>query len=109
MSNALTGMHQLSAHAQNVLMNAYNQQNAIYMQPAIPRSVGAVDDRELKLYDQYNWGSRITSLDRMYREVEDLQAQIRVIETKIDRARDNIPAQVLELYDQQRTVEALAK
>ena len=107
MSNALTGMYdyQLSAYAQNELVNAYNQQNTIYMQ----RSEPVVDQRELKLYDQYNWGSRITSLDRMYREVEDLQAQIRVIETKIERARENIPTQVLELYDQQRTVEALAK
>ena len=45
----------------------------------------------------------------MYREVEDLQAQIRVIEAKIAKARDNIPEQVLNMYDQQRTVEALAK
>ena len=105
MSNSLTGMHQLSAHAQNVLVNAYDRQNAIYMQQSEP----VVDQRELKLFDQYNWGSRITSLDRMYREVEDLQAQIRVIETKIERARENIPTQVLELYDQQRTVEALGK
>ena len=107
MSNALTGMYdyQLSAYAQNELMNAYNQQNTIYMKQSEP----VVDQRELKLFDQYNWGSRITSLDRMYREVEDLQAQIRVIETKIERARENIPEQVLNMYDQQRTVEALGK
>ena len=107
MSNSLTGIYeyQPSVYAQNAIMNAYNQQSAIYMQQSEP----VVDQRELKLYDQYNWGSRITSLDRLYREVEDLQAQIRVIETKIERARENIPTQVLELYDQQRTVEALGK
>ena len=106
MSNSLTGIfeYQPSVYAQNAL-NAYNQQSAIYMQQSEP----VVDQRELKLYDQYNWGSRITSLDRMYREVEDLQAQIRVIEAKIAKARDNIPEQVLNMYDQQRTVEALAK
>ena len=105
MSNSLTGMHQLSAHAQNVLVNAYNQQNAIYMQ----QSERVVDERELKLFDQYNWGSRITNLDRLYREVEELQAHIRIIESKIAKARDNIPEQVLNMYDQQRTVEALGK
>lgn len=107
MSNPLTGMYdyQLSAYAQNELMNAYNQQNALYMK----QSERVVDERELKLFDQYNWGSRITNLDRLYREVEELQAQIRHIETKIAKARDNIPEQVLSMYDQQRTVEALAK
>ena len=101
MSNALTGMY----NSQNSLMNAYNQQNAIYMQ----QPERTVDQRELKLFEQYNWGSKITSLDRLYREVEELQAQIRHIESKIAKARDNIPEQVLNMYDQQRTVEALGK
>lgn len=107
MSNPLTGMYdyQLSAYRQNELMNAYNQQNTIYMK----QSERAVDDRELKLFDQYNWGSKIISLDRLYHEVADLHDLIRDIEAKIAKARDNIPEQVLNMYDQQRTVEALAK
>ena len=107
MSNSLTGIYeyQPSVYAQNALMNAYNQQNTIYMKQSEP----VVDQRELKLFDQYNWGSRITSLDRLYREVEELHAHIRIIEAKIAKARDNIPEQVLNMYDQQRTVEALGK
>ena len=107
MSKSLTGVydHQLSAYAQHELMNASIQQNVLYTK----QSERVVDERELKLFDQYNWGSKITNLDRLYREVEELQAQIRHIESKIAKARDNIPEQVLNMYDQQRTVEALAK
>ena len=107
MSNSLTGIfeHQLSAYAQHELMNASIQQNALCMK----QGERVVDERELKLFDQYNWGSKITNLDRLYREVEELHAHIRHIESKIAKARDNIPEQVLNMYDQQRTVEALAK
>lgn len=107
MSNSLTGMYNYQSqwHQQNALMNAYNQQNALYMQ----QSEQVVDERELKLFDQYNWGSKIISLDRLYHEVADLHDLIRDIEAKIAKARDNIPEQVLNMYDQQRTVEALAK
>ena len=68
-----------------------------------------MDREEIEIYNEFNFSHKIITLHRLYRDVAALQDNLQSVQRRIDEARANIPAQILDLYDQQRVITELGK